>query len=266
MKMKQTLSSLNPKSVLLALSAAGILVSTPALARDSAQLNEQDNQATVVVDEKAPQVQLQQPAPQVSVDQAKAQVEVTSDKPQVSIEQPEPEVTIDQPQPEVNIEQPEPEVVINEAKPQVDVQQAKPEVTIEPAEPEVNVVNLDEQGQEKETKQTTAAQNLMQVKIDQLKDKTVVNAQGQEIGGVEDVVAARQGDEKGLVVSVGGFFGIGDTQIFVPASEAQVEGDKIVWQTQESPDQLEQRSGYDANRFESVSEQYNTLSEVQGAS
>lgn len=252
-------STLSLKPTLVAFSAAGILLSSAAFAQG-------DSNATVVVDEKAPQIRMQQPAPEVTVNQTEAQVEVATGQPEVSVEQPEPEVTIEQPKPEVNIEQPEPEVVVNDADPQVEVKQADPEVTINSAEPEVEVVNLDQNGEQKKTQNVQASRDLMQVELDKLKEKTVVNAQGEELGGVDDIVMSRQGDQKGFVVSVGGILGIGDTQVFVPANEVKVTGDNIVWETSQSEDQIKKSSEYRADQFQSVSDQYNTLGELQSAS
>ncbi len=262
----------------LALSAVGVMLSGTAVAQqpvnpppsqDQSQLTgqaEQSDRAEIRVQEQAPQIQLQQPATNVTVDQAQTQVEVATDRPEVRIEQPDPKVTIDQPEPEISIQQAEMEVVVNEAEPEIEVRQAEPEVTVNPAEPEVEVVRLGADGEERETRQAQASQSLLQVSLDDLKDKTVVNNQGEELGDVDDVVVSREGNQRGFVVSVGGFLGIGENKVFVPADEVSVTTDNIIWETSRSKEQLEEASNYQEDRFESVSDQYETLGDLEGAS
>lgn len=255
-------------SAALALGVAGALFTAPTFA-DGA-MERQDKQASqsassITVDEAAPRVQLEQPAPKVTAQQSQTKVKVETGDPRVSVDQPKPEVSIEQPEPDVSISQGKPNVKINEAEPQVDVQQAEPEVTINRAEPEVKIVERDAEGNKQNAQQSVSAASLSQAPLDQLSDKTVVTANGEELGTVEDIVADSQGGQVGFVVSVGGFIGIGDTKILVPADEAQLNNDKIVWQTSQSPSQLEKTNEYQADQYESVSDRYNTLSEVREA-
>ena len=246
------------KSLLVAMSAAGVMFS-------SAALNAEEN-TRLMVNESEPRVQVDQPAADVSVNQQQPQVDVQTQDPEVSVSQPEAQIQIDQPQPEVSIEQSEPEVVVNEAEPQIEVDQEEPNISVHSAEPEVHIVDRDAMGNEKEPGQSGSPQSLMQAEIRQIKGATVENAQGEEIGDVDDVVVSRQGDEKGLVVSVGGFLGIGASEIFVPANEAEVQGDKIVWQTQESADRLKESSAYEEDRYEAVPDHVTSLSELESGS
>lgn len=256
----------NPYSSLITLGMASALLTIPVLA-DSAVDDRQHQQAgtSVTVDESAPQVRLEQPAPKVTAQQQETQVRVETGEPEISVEQPEPEVSINQPDPEVSVEQAEPQITVNDAKPEVEVNQAEPEITVNSAEPEIQIINMDAEGNRKEGKQSGASQSLAQIELNELKGKDVVTSAGEELGSVKDIVATPQGQQAGFVVSVGGFFGIGDTEILVPASEAQLRDDKIVWQTPQSQDQLEKTHEFRAEHYESLTERYNTLQEAQEA-
>lgn len=65
----------------------------------------------------------------------------------------------------------------------------------------------------------------------ELEEREVINSTGDDLGTVERVVSAPDGSITGLVVGVGGFWDIGNKNIFVPADEVHVAGDYIVWQT-----------------------------------
>lgn len=75
--------------------------------------------------------------------------------------------------------------------------------------------------------QTQAADT---VAIDQLMDKPVVGSDGEELGEVADVIIDPQtGEAQQLVISSGGFLGIGAKEIAVDFQEAQLspEGDSV---------------------------------------
>lgn len=56
-------------------------------------------------------------------------------------------------------------------------------------------------------------------RVSKLLGQTVVNEQGQEIGQVFEVLVSPQGDQAELILSVGGFLGLGDKKITVQFSE-----------------------------------------------
>jgi sporulation protein YlmC with PRC-barrel domain len=59
---------------------------------------------------------------------------------------------------------------------------------------------------------------------EQMMGKTVVGSDGQEIGEVEDVILdAQQGQAEQLVISSGGFLGIGERQIAIDFASAQLD-------------------------------------------
>ena len=53
-------------------------------------------------------------------------------------------------------------------------------------------------------------------------DQTVKNAQGEELGEVDDLIMSRNGKIKKVVLSVGGFLGVGDRLVAVPFKSLQI--------------------------------------------
>lgn len=65
------------------------------------------------------------------------------------------------------------------------------------------------------------------ITVGDLDDMDVVNAQGDEIGEVEDVLM-EGGEIAGVAVEVGGFLGIGDKTVVVPLDQLSLQGDDLV--------------------------------------
>lgn len=254
-----------PSVAVLAVAVASIMMSAPTLADQASEDQLRRDNATVTVDEAAPQVAIDQPAPRVTAEQTPTDVDVETGEPRVTVDQPEPEVSIEQPEPEVSVEQAEPQIDVNSAEPQVTVNEAEPEIEVKRAEPEIRVVNKDAEGNLKEGLDAESAQSLVQVQLSDLEGREVVTASGESLGDVKDIVAGPQGSQPGFVVSLGGFLGLGSTDILVPAHEAELGDDTIVWQTQQSRDQLKRTHEYQAEQFESISGRYDTLGEAQRA-
>lgn len=296
----------NIKSTVVAatFSASGLLLSAAAVA----QQDSQENDAAVVVDERAAQVEVNQDAPKVTAEQQRMKVKVRSGEPEVDVQTQEPEVSVNQQKPEISIDQAEPKVVVQEAKPQVEVNQAEPEVTVKSAEPQVEIITQDAEGDRKDeqnlqaqeessaqqqnreeqgliTEQTErpepqvservsqteqnqtmssgeSADELMQTDLSQLQGMAVITADGQELGSIEDIVANSDTGEVGFVVPVGGFFGFGDTKLFVPAQDAQLQNDQIVWGVSQAPEELKESAEYQQSQHVSVADRYNTLQDA----
>jgi sporulation protein YlmC with PRC-barrel domain len=106
--------------------------------------------------------------------------------------------------------------------------------------------------QQDESAQAIAAQAFQNVPIDQLQGSTVTNLQGEEVGEVEDVVVSQQGENAALVVSTGGFLGIGGKEVILEAEQVEVSGDQIVWQSNEGQEALEQLPEYTERNYVSV--------------
>lgn len=299
MKLTYIIRKLQGRPLVLSLGASGILLAASGMTY--AQQQEQQTQeqipqeiaqqegTDIVVEQQQPQVQVERAPLEVIAEQKEMDVQVETGEPEVSIQQPEPEVMVQQQEPEIQIRQSEPEVVVESAEPQVEVRQAEPQVQVRSADPIVRVITVDEQGQEQVSEieaqpmqnqrsqqaqaqqrqtqqpqqQQQMAQDLMQVNVTELGQKTVVTSQGEELGSVEDIVIQPDQGQAGLVVSTGGILGIGAEQILVPADETMMQGDQIVWQTQQSPDQLAEQSKYNEQGYVSVAEAEGTLGDAR---
>lgn len=91
-----------------------------------------------------------------------------------------------------------------------------------------------------------------------MEDKEVLNLDGEKIGEVEDVVRSVVAGETGLVISVGGFWDIGDTERYFDIEQFRLEGDKLVLQTHLDEDAIEQADqfGYDSENYTSLVDEY----------
>lgn len=77
-----------------------------------------------------------------------------------------------------------------------------------------------------------------------LEGREVVNYNNDEIGDVEQIITSPDGTISGLVVGVGGFWGMGENDVFVPANELRAYGGKLIWETFLDEDQLEELPQY----------------------
>jgi sporulation protein YlmC with PRC-barrel domain len=77
-------------------------------------------------------------------------------------------------------------------------------------------------------------------------DQTVFNAQGQQLGELEDLVLKRNGSVKKVLVSVGGFFEVGDKLIAARYKSLEFAGGKMVLDTTKK--QLEDQPEFDYRR------------------
>ncbi|WP_340117382.1 DUF4142 domain-containing protein [Pelagibius sp. 7325] len=74
--------------------------------------------------------------------------------------------------------------------------------------------------------------------------KTVVNASGDEVGEIQNLVID-QSDVVSAIIEVGGFLGIGAKQVAVPFDELQTGEDEAVWQTRATEEELENLPAYE---------------------
>lgn len=80
-----------------------------------------------------------------------------------------------------------------------------------------------------------------------IEDREVINLNGESVGEVEEVLTDVDGTVSGVVVGVGGFWDIGDKDVKVDATELQVSGDYIVWDTRLDEDQLDDLPEYEGD-------------------
>ncbi|UTF61444.1 PRC-barrel domain-containing protein [Gilvimarinus sp. DA14] len=81
-----------------------------------------------------------------------------------------------------------------------------------------------------------------------LEGRDVVNREGETLGEVEKVIV-KDNRVTDLVISVGGFIGIGDKEVLVDARQFKAEGNQIVWNTPMSEDQLDNMPEYREEQY-----------------
>lgn len=195
----------------------------------------------------------------INVDQKPAQIEV---------EQESPDITVDQAQPEVTITQPEPEVTVEKAEPNVTVEQTgETEVTVEQADDAQVSVNQDEKEQERQqadqADQNNQENSLTSHQVSDLEGMTVINQEDEEIGDIQHIAKHNDSGELFAIVSVGGLWGIGATDIALPIKEMQLENDQLVVNTDYGSDEIEDSSNdYQEDEYSEVDSDM-TLSEAQ---
>jgi putative membrane protein len=87
------------------------------------------------------------------------------------------------------------------------------------------------------------------VSIENVLGAEVVNAKGEDVAEIEDVVMDQSGKQY-AVLSVGGFLGIGEKKVAVPLDELQLGEDKAYLMTAETEDQLKQMPEYDEDQYQ----------------
>jgi len=214
------------------------------------------------VEQPEAQVAIQQPEPQVEIDAPAPEVEVTQAKPNVTVEQHEPSVTVEQKEPEVRVDTAEADVEVTSEEPKVVVEQGEPEVVIERVSSADATVEEADEGTEvamAETEANTEAETAAMTEREPAADKmawlggspeelegeTVVNAAGEDIGSVDEIVRENATGDLFIVVSVGGFLGIGDKDVVFPLSQVSMEGDRVVIDTTLTEEALSEREEYD---------------------
>jgi hypothetical protein len=77
----------------------------------------------------------------------------------------------------------------------------------------------------------------------------VFNAEGQEVGAIEDLVLD-QNQIAYAVVSVGGLLGLGEKRVAVPLDDLQLGEGETYLMSSATQDQLEQMPEYDEEQFQ----------------
>lgn len=230
-------------------------------------------QVTVNVPE--PEVEVIQREPDVNVQTGKPDVEVQQQEPKVAVTQGDPKVNVQQRAPDVSVQSARPKVVmdgkeqarvavrddqnaqvqVDEAQPSVEVGRGDPDVQIDSsgggADVDVRQTRQGEQrqmqiaaidrGEQQRTMQQTrepAGDPLDRVRITSLEGTQVLNREGQELGTVEDVVLSRQGNNPGIVITVGGILGIGGEDILIPLDQVALNNGRLIWETTMSTSQM----------------------------
>ncbi len=217
---------------------------------------------TITIEQPQPEIIVRMPEPEVEVSMGQPQVDVQQQQPRVRVEQPEQQAAVqverspaqvrlsgDANQAQVQVEPGRPDVRFERTgEPQVVLREQEGQPTVryermrqddqqqaaqrQPAQQE----SMGEQDQargiliepEGEVEATGALDAEMRaVAIEELEGETVYNFRGEELGDVERIVITV--DEEFLVViSSGGFLGLGEDTIALPLQRISMQGDRLM--------------------------------------
>lgn len=242
------------------------------------RVDEQSIPAQQDGDQDQAQVQLESEEPVVELEQAgQADVQVSESRPNVRYNAAEPQIEVSEGgEPEISFNQPgEAEVEFRQmsaeetqqmadearqqqasAEQQRGQQPAEQQAQAQPTEqqPEQDAAQDDRYAvmANRPDDETTgeAAGEVSSLSVQNLLDMTVIGADGDAIGDVEDVVF-REG-ENYVIVSHGGFLGLGEQQIALPMSDMRISGDELVMPalTADEAENMEDVSASDFQRME----------------
>jgi hypothetical protein len=173
-------------------------------------------------------VQVQPAQPQVQVQQVQGQpqvqVQAADNQPNVRYERAEPRVVVNQPQgqPNVRMEQ------------QGEGQQANPQqqAAARPADTTA-------------PQATGALPGAQALTVSRVNDMNLYNTQGNELGDVERVVQGPDGKQY-VVIGAGGFLGMGEKHVAIPADRMALRGDRLIIQGL-TEDQIRALPSFDRN-------------------
>ena len=105
------------------------------------------------------------------------------------------------------------------------------------------------------TQQDKQGGEMMMMRADEMAGAKVVNRAGKNIGAVDGIVRSKEDGKHYAVISVGGFFDIGDKDIALPLDQLSMKDDKVVLpKTVETQQQLEGRPGYESDQYEEIAD------------
>lgn len=100
--------------------------------------------------------------------------------------------------------------------------------------------------------QHSGAVAIVDMTIEEIEERDVVSSSGEKLGQVEEVVTAPDGSISGIVVGVDGFWEVGKKDVFVPESQAKRVGERIVWQTELSEEELDDIPQHKSGKYSSL--------------
>ncbi|TDX27575.1 sporulation protein YlmC with PRC-barrel domain [Modicisalibacter xianhensis] len=241
--------------------------------------SEDTDEAQVSVEPSEPQVSVKQAEPEVTVDDSgDPNVNVTNDQDdaEVVVERPEPEVKVNMPEPEVKVIQADSAQGSDAAQPDTDAQedqpqQAQPSAQEQQAQSDTQAEPQESPAQETAVQETTQPAEppeqspLDKMRVADLEGQTIYGTGGEELGAIDNVVMANDGSNAGVVISMGGFWGLFEDQVLIPFSQLQLNDDQLVWQTDKSTEEMEE-TGYDEQNYTEVSpEEYEHVGDLRDA-
>ncbi len=106
--------------------------------------------------------------------------------------------------------------------------------------------------------------SIASLQVSDVEGMTVVNAKGETLGQVENVLRHNDAGDLHAVVPVGGFWIFGGSDVALPLANMQLEGEQLVLQDSVGQDELDDfATGYDQERYSDVDDDM-TLSDAMG--
>jgi sporulation protein YlmC with PRC-barrel domain len=96
------------------------------------------------------------------------------------------------------------------------------------------------------------ADAMMGMKARELIGRHVVNASGKDIGKIDDIVVDEQAHALYAVIDVGGFLGIGATEVAVPFEQLRLGADNVILMSERNQSDLKRMSPYRKGQWKSV--------------
>lgn len=94
---------------------------------------------------------------------------------------------------------------------------------------------------------------LRDMQVSEIEGMTVVNQQDEEIGDVQSVVRDNDTGDLHVVITVGGLWGMGGSDITLPLAEMELQDDQLVTRQPYDEDELEESAQeYDEERYSEV--------------
>ena len=236
--------------------SAGTAATQVKVEQNSAKVNVEQPAAQVKVQQAAPQVTVTQPAPKVTIVQPEPTVTVQQAETKVTVVQTKPTVQVEQAKPEVKVEQVEPKVTVVQAQPTVQVEQAKPEVKVEQAEARVETdmkpSATAEAGTAVAARSDLTSAWYARFTAKDLADRDVRNTNDDEVGEIEKIVYDASSGKVFAVVSVGGFLGIGEKHVLIPADRLRMGEDDILLLSAQDEEQLKAMPAYKDGMYKEI--------------
>ena len=92
---------------------------------------------------------------------------------------------------------------------------------------------------------TPVTDTVGQLRAEQMIGADLRNMENEDLGEIEDVVLANEGGASYVVLSHGGFLGLGEKQVAVPFSELKVAGDLDVFYVEMTEEQIENAPSFE---------------------
>ncbi|MCE8021032.1 PRC-barrel domain-containing protein [Halomonas sp. MCCC 1A11036] len=124
---------------------------------------------------------------------------------------------------------------------------------------------MDEGGADATATGSQLDDSLRDMQVSEIEGMTVVNLEDEEIGDVQSVVRDNDTGDLHVVVSVGGLWGMGGTDITLPLAEMQLQDDQLVIQESYGEEELEESAEeYDEERYSELDDNEMTLGDAWG--